>query len=171
MGDNREQKGGNTRWQRLKVAQHVIMSREAKKKLASFSKQSVCAHKLYKYTQKWSDGSHSSCQLASIISLVPQETREPAIAALLLHTQGLKPILLTMRANGKRLRRKKRGGRGAALKRATQNKHEGLLLSPINPFPSHQRWLRVPEQQKVLYMCAKPFSHESVSVCVCVCSL
>lgn len=73
--------------------------------LSIILKQNVCAHKLYKHTHKQCDGSHSSCQLVSIMSLVPHETRVCHRCLTAAH-KSLEPTLLTMRANGKRLRRK-----------------------------------------------------------------
>lgn len=108
--------------------------------------QRACAHILYKHTHKWSDSSHSECQLLSVISLVPQEMCEHTTTALPhthTHTHTAKPILLTMRADGKRQEME-----SSTKKEGKQQQHSAeqsrinmrissLRSSPVNPLRSH----------------------------------
>ena len=165
--------------------QHVKTRAGAKNTMLgrSLNTKSSCTHTVQTHTHthshKWSDSSHSECQLLSVISLVPQEMCEHTTAASHTHTHRLKLILLTMRADGKRQRRresvkkKRKEEKAAALNQAVQNKHEALLLAlfPVNPLPSHRRWLKVPEQQKgFIRVCwTLQFCSKSVCMCVCVC--
>ncbi len=71
------------------MTQHVKRRREAKNTMLGHSLNTESTH-------KWSDGSHSECQLLSVISLVPQQTCEHTTTALPYtkhtHIHKLKPI-------------------------------------------------------------------------------
>lgn len=101
------------------TSQHVKTRGEAKNTMLD---QRVCAHMLNTHTPKWIDSSRSKCQLLPDIKLLPQDIR-------LQHTHTLKPILLTMMANGKRqrLRWKKN--------HSTKQSRINMRISTLHAFP------------------------------------